>query len=258
MRRTTPQLTLQSRNRAVVSVMMWQSFSAAYYFRMNIEMTEVTSRYRLGFNPETAKTIAVALTGASGMPYGLRLIECLLDAGCRVQVLYSQVAQIVARQELDIALPSRAEEAQKFLVEAYDAEPDQLAVYGREEWFAPLASGSNPPDAMVICPCSMGTLAAVAAGLSSSLIERAADVCLKERRTLVLVPRETPFSTLHLENMLRLSRMGAVILPPSPGFYHHPKSIDDLVDFVVARIMDQISVPQTLMARWGEAAPSQD
>lgn len=203
--------------------------------------------------PDTAnpRTIAVALTGASGMPYGLRLIECLLQAGCKVQVLYSQVAQIVARQELDLALPARAAEAQAWLAERYAAAPGQLAVYGREEWFAPLASGSNPPDAMVICPCSMGTLAAVAAGLSSSLIERAADVCLKERRTLVLVPRETPFSTLHLENMLRLSRMGVVILPPSPGFYHHPQSVEDLVDFVVARVMDQIGVPQTLMQPWG-------
>ena len=200
-------------------------------------------------------TIAVALTGASGIPYGLRLIDCLLAAGCRVQLLYSQVAQIVARQELDLALPSRAEEAQTWLCERFGVKPEQLQVYGREEWFAPLASGSNPPDAMVICPCTMGTLASVAAGLSSNLIERAADVCLKEGRKLVLVPRETPFSTLHLENMLRLSRMGVVILPPNPGFYHHPQSIEDLVDFVVARILDQLRVKHALMARWGEAGP---
>ncbi|MGC3962927.1 MAG: flavin prenyltransferase UbiX [Rhodocyclaceae bacterium] len=199
------------------------------------------------------KTIAVALTGASGMPYGLRLIECLLQAGCRVQVLYSQVAQIVARQEMDIALPSRAAEAQAWLMERYGAPEGQLQVYGREEWFAPLASGSNPPDAMAVCPCTMGTLAAIAAGLSNNLIERAADVCLKERRTLVLVPRETPFSTLHLENMLRLSRMGVVILPPSPGFYHKPQSVEDLVNFVVARVLDQLGVAHTLVARWGEA-----
>ncbi|MFT3735673.1 MAG: flavin prenyltransferase UbiX [Rhodocyclaceae bacterium] len=203
--------------------------------------------------PTSAVTgnIAVALTGASGMPYGLRLIDCLLAAGCRVQVLYSQVAQIVARQELDLALPSRPEEAQAWLSERFGAQPGQLQVYGREEWFAPLASGSNPPDAMVICPCTMGTLAAVAAGLSANLIERAADVCLKEGRKLILVPRETPFSTLHLENMLRLSRMGVVILPPNPGFYHHPQSVEDLVDFVVARILDQLKVPHSLMARWG-------
>ena len=113
------------------------------------------------------KTIAVALTGASGMPYGLRLIEALLTAGCRVQVLYSQVAQIVARQEMDIALPARAADAQTWFSERFGASAEQLQVYGREEWFAPLASGSNPPDAMAICPCTMGTLAAVAAGLSS-------------------------------------------------------------------------------------------
>ncbi|MDB5801688.1 MAG: ubiX [Rhodocyclales bacterium] len=199
-----------------------------------------------------ANTIAIAMTGASGMPYGMRLVECLIGAGCRVQVLYSQVAQVVAKQELDITLPARAADAQAWFAERFGASAEQLQVYGREEWFAPVASGSNPPDAMVICPCTMGTLAAVAAGLSSNLIERAADVCLKEGRKLVLVPRETPFSTLHLENMLRLSRIGVVILPPNPGFYNHPRSVSDLVDFVVARILDQLKVPHELIQRWGE------
>lgn len=197
------------------------------------------------------RRIALALTGASGMPYGIRLLECLLAAGVRVELLYSQAAQIVARQEMELELASRPAEVQAMFAERFAAQPGQLAVYGREEWFAPVASGSNPPDAMVVCPCTMGTLAAIAAGLSANLIERAADVCLKERRTLVLVPRETPFSALHLENMLKLSRLGAVILPPSPGFYTHPREISDIVDFVVARILDQIGVPQTLMARWG-------
>ena len=200
------------------------------------------------------KTVCLALTGASGMPYGLRLLECLLAAGCRVQLLYSQVASIVARQEMNEDLPARASEAQALLRERYAALPGQLDVYGREEWFAPVASGSNPPDAMVVCPCTMGTLAAIAQGLANNLIERAADVALKEGRLLVLVPRETPFSTLHLENMLRLARAGAVILPPNPGFYHHPQSVGDLVDFVVARILDRIGVPHALMARWGEAS----
>ncbi len=199
------------------------------------------------------KTIAVAFTGASGMPYGLRLVECLLQAGARVQLLYSPVAQIVARQELDFALSARAAEVEKDLAARFNAAPGQLKVYGREEWFAPLASGSNPPDAMVVCPCTMGTLAAIAAGLSKDLIERAADVVLKEGRKLVLVPRETPFSAIHLENMLRLARAGAVILPPNPGFYHHPQTVQDLVDFVVARILDQIGVPHQLMRRWGAA-----
>ena len=124
-------------------------------------------------------------------------------------------------------------------------------MFGREEWFAPVASGSNPADAMVICPCTMGTLAAVAAGMSDNLIERAADVMIKESRKLIIVPRETPFSAIHLENMLKLSRLGVCILPPNPGFYHHPATVADLVDFVVARIMDQLKVPHTLMQPWG-------
>ena len=198
------------------------------------------------------KTICLAFTGASGMPYGVRLLECLLAAGCRVQLLYSQVAQIVARQEMDWNLPARPAEVEAELSARFGSAPGQLRVFGREEWFAPPASGSNPPDAMVICPCSMGTLAAIAQGLADNLIERAADVVIKEGRKLVLVPRETPFSTIHLENMLRLARAGAVILPPSPGFYHHPQTVDDLVDFVVARILDQLGTPHTLMQRWGE------
>lgn len=200
------------------------------------------------------KTIAVALTGASGMPYGLRLVECLLAAGCRVWLLYSQVAQIVARQEMDLSLPARPFDVEAQLSARFGAAPGQLRVFGREEWFAPPASGSNPPDAMVVCPCSMGSLAAIAAGLASTLIERAADVAIKEGRKLVIVPRETPFSVLHLENMLRLARMGVVILPANPGFYHHPQSVGDLVDFVVARILDQLGVAHALMPRWGEDA----
>ena len=198
------------------------------------------------------KTICLAFTGASGMPYGVRLLECLLAAGCRVQLLYSQVAQIVARQEMALELPGRPAEAEAFFKARFAGLPGTLAVFGREEWFAPVASGSNPPDAMVVCPCSMGTLAAIAQGLADNLIERAADVVLKEGRKLVLVPRETPFSAIHLENMLRLSRVGAVILPPSPGFYQHPQSVQDIVDFVVARVLDQIGVPHALMQRWGE------
>lgn len=201
-----------------------------------------------------SKTVCLALTGASGMPYGLRLLECLLGAGCRVQLLYSQAAQIVARQEMDFELPSRPADARAALISRYPTvDRENLQVFGREEWFAPVASGSNPPDAMIVCPCSMGTLAAIAQGLSDNLIERAADVVLKEGRKLVLVPRETPFSAIHLENMLRLVRAGAVILPPSPGFYQHPQSVQDIVDFVVARVLDQVGVSHSLMQRWGEA-----
>lgn len=198
------------------------------------------------------RTIAVAFTGASGMPYGLRLIETLLATDNTVWLLYSQVAQIVARQEMDLELPSRPAEVEAALSERFNARPGQLRVFGREEWFAPLASGSNPPDAMVVCPCTMGTLASIAAGLSQNLIERAADVAIKEGRKLVLVPRETPFSAIHLENMLKLARLGVVILPPSPGFYTHPQSVGDMVDFVVARVLDQLGVAHSLMRRWGE------
>ncbi len=205
-----------------------------------------------------ASTIAVALTGASGMPYGLRLIECLVRAGCRVWVLYSQVAQIVARQEMDLSLPSRPADVEANLSARFGATPGQLRVFGREEWFAPPASGSNPPDAMVVCPCSMGSLAAIAAGLASTLIERAADVAIKEGRKLVLVPRETPFSVLHLENMLRLARMGVVIAAGIPVSIITPGAWTTWCDFVVARILDQLAVAHDLMPRWGEAGAAED
>ncbi len=199
------------------------------------------------------RTVTLALTGASGMPYGLRLLECLLQADVQVYLLASSAAHIVAKQELDLTLPARATELEAFLSQRYQAKPGQLRAFGREEWFAPVASGSNPADAMVVCPCTMGTLAAIAQGLADNLIERAADVAIKEQRKLILVPRETPYSTLHLENMLKLARLGAVILPPNPGFYHHPRCVEDLVDFVVARILDHLRVPHHLMARWGDA-----
>ena len=196
--------------------------------------------------------ITLALTGASGMPYGIRLLEMLLAKEQRVYLLYSQVAQIVAQQEMNLALPSRAKEAELFFNQKYKLADGQLRVFGREEWFSPVASGSNPADSMVICPCTMGTLAAIAAGLNQKLIERAADVMLKESRKLILVPREMPFSAIHLENMLKLARSGAVILPANPGFYHHPQTIQDMIDFVVARILDHLGIPHTLIPRWGE------
>lgn len=198
------------------------------------------------------QTVTLAYTGASGMPYGIRLLEMLLASGSRVYLLYSQVAQIVAQQEMQLALPSRAKEVEQLFSRRFNAADGQLRVFGREEWFAPVASGSNPADAMVVCPCTMGTLAAIAAGLSQNLIERAADVMLKENRKLILVPRETPFSVIHLENMLKLARSGAVILPANPGFYHHPETVQQVVDFVVARILDHLGVTHTLLPRWGE------
>lgn len=201
------------------------------------------------------RTVTLALTGASGMPYGLRLLECLLKADVRVWLLYSQAAQVVIRQETGETWPARAADLQVQLQQRYGVNTDRLAVFGRESWFAPPASGSNTADAMVICPCSMGTLAAVATGMSDNLIERAADVMIKEGRPLILVPRETPFSAIHLENMLKLARLQVCILPANPGFYHHPTDVAGIVDFIVARILDQLGVAHSLMPRWGEIPP---
>jgi 4-hydroxy-3-polyprenylbenzoate decarboxylase len=138
----------------------------------------------------------------------------------------------------------------------FDADPDLISVYSRDQWTAPPASGSSVADAMVVCPCSMGSLASIAVGSSDNLIHRAADVVIKERKTLILVPRETPFSSIHLENMLKLSRLGVVILPPNPGFYHGVTEVAELVDFIVARILDQLDIENSLSPRWGHQANS--
>lgn len=197
------------------------------------------------------RPIALAITGASGAQYALRLLQCLIEAGEAVWLMVSEPGQIVVGMETDVKLPGRPAEIQRFLGDRYGAHPDQLRVFGQKEWTAPLASGSSVPRALVVCPCTMGTLAGIAAGMSDNLILRAADVILKEGRKLVLVPRETPFSAIHLENMLKLARLGAVLLPPNPGFYHRPQSLDDMVDFVVARILDQLDIPHALSRRWG-------
>lgn len=201
-----------------------------------------------------SKTITLALTGASGMPYAMRLLESLLGAGHTVYLVYSQAAQFVAAQEMGLNLPAKTSEAHRMLIERYRCRPEQLLVFAREDWNAPIASGTGAPDAMVVCPCTMGALAAIATGLSDNLIERAADVMLKEGRKLILVPRETPFSAIHLENMLKLSRMGAVMLVPNPGFYHMPKNVEDIVDFIVAKILDQLGVEHQLVEKWGSVA----
>ncbi|WP_336367209.1 flavin prenyltransferase UbiX [Marinobacter sp. C2H3] len=204
------------------------------------------------------RTINLAFTGASGAQYGLRLLQCLVAAGCRVNVMISKAAQVVIATETDLRLPGTPPAMQERLTEFASAKPGQIRVFGREDWFSPPASGSGEKAPLVICPCSTGTLSALATGASNNLIERAGDVALKERRTLILVPREAPYSEVHLDNMLRLTRMGAVILPASPGFYHRPQSIEDLVDFVVARLLDHLDVPQDLMPRWGEDRPRRD
>lgn len=198
------------------------------------------------------QTVTLAFTGASGMPYGIRLLEQLLAAGKNVWLVYSQAAQVVAQQEIGLKLPSDARTAQQELCEKFGVSPDRLQVFAQENWFAPMASGTNTADAMVICPASMGTVAAIAHGLSETLLERAADVAIKERRPVIIVPRETPFSAIHLENMLKLTQAGCTILPPSAGFYTHPQTIDDMVNFVVARILDQLNIAHNLLPKWGE------
>lgn len=192
------------------------------------------------------------MTGASGAQYGIRLLEELVKANAEISLLLSRPAQIVINIETDYKVPSRAADIQQYFSDLFQAAPDQIKVYEREQWMAPIASGSGVADATVVCPCTTGTLSAIAVGSSNNLIERAADVALKERKKLVLVIRETPFSDIHLENMLKLSRMGAVILPANPGFYHKPETLDDIIDFVVARILDHLDIQQEIVPMWGK------
>jgi len=196
--------------------------------------------------------ISLAITGASGVQYGFRLLEMLLLNDITVYLMVSKAAQVVIGMETDMQLPGRCRDMQQFLIDEYQCYDDQLQVFGEDEWTAPTASGGGLVDAMVVCPCSMGALSAIATGASNNLIERSADVILKERRKLILVPRETPYSDIHLENMLKLSRMGAVMLCANPGFYNRAETIDDLIDFVVAKILDQLNVLHDLQPRWGE------
>jgi len=198
------------------------------------------------------ESITLAITGASGVQYGLRLLQCLLEAEEEVCLLLSPAAQVVLATETVLKLPSRPEQLQAFFSEHFRATEDQLQVFGKEQWMAPIASGSNASRAMVVCPCSSATLSAIAHGTSGDLIERAADVILKEQNQLILVTREMPLSTIHLKNMLSLSRMGVTIMPASPGFYHKPGSVDDLINFVVARILDHLEVQHALLPRWGD------
>lgn len=198
------------------------------------------------------KVITLAMTGASGAEYALRLFENFLQNNIHVQFITSQPGQIVLGMETELKLGGSPQKMRQKFTEYFDADPDLISVYSKDQWTAPPASGSSVADAMVVCPCSMGSLASIAIGSSENLIHRAADVAIKERKTLVLVPRETPFSSIHLENMLKLSRLGVVILPPNPGFYHGVSDVSDLVDFIVARILDQLGIANTLAPRWGE------
>jgi len=199
-----------------------------------------------------AKVITLAMTGASGAEYSLRLMQYLLQKNIHIQFITSQPGQIVMAMESELKLTGSPRKMQQVLAEHFNAEPELIQVYSRDQWTAPPASGSSVADAMVVCPCSMGSLASIAIGSSDNLIHRAADVVIKERKTLVLVPRETPFSAIHLENMLKLARLGVVILPPNPGFYHGVSEVSDLIDFVVARILDQLGIDNDLAPRWGD------
>ena len=197
------------------------------------------------------RTVTVGMTGASGAQYGLRLVECLLQADWTVYLTFTRAAQIVIGSETDCRLPGRTAEQTRHLTALFKAREGRLRVFGDEEWTSPLASGSGAPRRMVVCPATMATLSAIANGASENLLERAADVVIKERGDLVIVPRETPFSAIHLENMLKLARLGVSILPANPGFYNRPTKVDELVDFIVARVLDQLGVAHRLSRRWG-------
>lgn len=198
-----------------------------------------------------SKKITLAITGASGSAYAMRLLECLLAADYQVFLLCSSAGRIVLDTEIGIKLPASPSAATAFLTDKFQAKPEQIIALGKEQWFSPVASGSAAPKQMVVCPCSTGTLAAISQGMSDNLIERAADVVIKERGQLILMIRETPFSSIHLQNMLSLSQLGVTIMPAAPGFYHQPQSINDLVDFMVGRVLDHLGIEQSIMPRWG-------
>jgi len=195
--------------------------------------------------------ITVGITGASGAPYALELIKQLCSANLQVFVIMSSAAKVVFKTEVNLDIPGNPDKASEFLISHFDVLPQQIQVFGKDQWFSPPASGSAAPKQMIVVPCSTGTLSAIANGASDNLLERAADVVIKERGQLILVPRETPFSSIHLENMLKLSNLGVTIMPAAPGFYHQPESISDLVEFMVARMLDHLQINQTLVPRWG-------
>lgn len=196
------------------------------------------------------RRITLALTGASGAPYGLRLLQQLLAANSQVYLLLSDAAKIVLATEADLAIPQAHQAAQDFLNQHFDAKESQIQLLEKSDWFSAPASGSSSPKQMVICPCSMGTLSAISHGASNNLIERAADVVMKERGQLLIAWRESPLSTLHLENMVSLSRLGVTLMPLAPGFYHKPQTLEEIIDFMVARILDHLNIEQTLVLPW--------
>jgi 4-hydroxy-3-polyprenylbenzoate decarboxylase len=193
-----------------------------------------------------SRELAVAITGASGVAYGLALVRALAAADHRVHVVVTEGGARVLRYECDLSLNPKAPDPQALAPER----ADRIVPHAIENYGASIASGSYPLDGMAVCPCSMGTLGRIAAGTAENLVTRAADVCLKEKRPLVVVPREAPLSAIHLENMLRLVRAGASVVPASPGFYQQPRTVDDLVRFVAARVMEQLGLEQELTEPW--------
>jgi 4-hydroxy-3-polyprenylbenzoate decarboxylase len=194
--------------------------------------------------------IVLAITGASGAIYGLKLGRELLISGVHLTILISATGFQVIYEETGLDLKGGSGGVQQALESFFRPEPGQLDYYTADDFFAPVASGSSAPDAMFICPCSMGTLSRIASGNSGTLLERCADVMIKERRPLALVPRETPLSEIHLDNMLKLSRLGVRMVPAMPAFYHRPESVDDLVNFVVGKVLDSLGVENGLYKRW--------
>lgn len=194
--------------------------------------------------------VTLAVTGASGSGYFLHLLETLLVNNCQVYLLLSDAAKIVLETECDEAWPADIEALNVFLQKKYNVDSEQLIALGKRDWFSVVASGSSSPSKMIICPCSCGTLASIAMGLSNNLIERAADVVIKERGQLIVMQRETPFSTIHLQNMLTLSKVGVVVMPLAPGFYHKPQSIKEIQLFMVARVLDHLKIKHNVSSRW--------
>jgi len=197
-------------------------------------------------------SVTLAITGASGVCYALKLLQQLLQRDLDVHLMISDAAKVVFATEMEMKIPNHNESLIRLLREKVQVlQQGKLMVYGKNDWMSVVASGSSCPDKMIVCPCSTGTLSAIACGASDNLIERAADVMLKEKKQLILVIRETPYSSIHLRNMQLLSDIGVTIMPASPGFYHNPKSIDDLIDFVVARILTHLGFEQKIINCWG-------
>ncbi len=202
------------------------------------------------------REITLGITGASGAIYAINLLKHLVKYYNKVYLVISDAGRVVLATELGINLPESPLKIQEVLVKYCQSSLEQnsignIEVFSKENWFSPIASGSAAPKQMVVCPASMGCVSAIANGASNNLLERAADVVLKEKGQLILLPREMPYSTIHLKNLLSLSEMGVTIMPASPAYYNKPQSLDDLADFVSARILDHLKIDNELVPAWG-------